>query len=316
MITKKLFKKKHSILTKHLVTEYWFYLYFLAFYKPSKNTKYIFILVSLIYLTSTNTTLNAGLVSTLSVKHPILLFIFILSRTKDFSTMLLPGILALLLGSWWASSEFNWGGWWSFDFVENNLLLSVSYCAFILHTHVRVREIYCSVFLRAFFFFFLLKFSTIVSIHSFITNTPNYYFWCFLFSYIVVSPVSVPKIYILSCTYIYLLYTYITVLVLMILLIYPFIKTTNSKPKQHWFYGASLLTLSLIKCLWVNTITHVTYTNPATRISQSTSSLGVLTEFGVSAWVCIGVNLRLLIKPINNLFGGGLVNSYYHYLLL
>ncbi len=41
------------------------------------------------------------------------------------------GLLALILGGWWAQQELSWNGWWGWDFVEiANLSIFVSYLSF------------------------------------------------------------------------------------------------------------------------------------------------------------------------------------------
>lgn len=57
------------------------------------------------------TPLNAGLLNSLSVKHPLLLMVFVVLSPINSNKTYSIGLLAMLLGSVWAELEFNWGGW-------------------------------------------------------------------------------------------------------------------------------------------------------------------------------------------------------------
>lgn len=74
----------------------------------------------------------------------------------------------LFLGSYWATSVFGWGGWWSWDPIENISL--VYWFLFFLYIH-KVNKIsvyyYIYIFTADFFLFFFLKFNNFQSIHIF-----------------------------------------------------------------------------------------------------------------------------------------------------
>ena len=95
--------------------------------------------------------------------------------------------LAMVLGSWWAYQEVNWGGWWNWDLVEViNFFLFFILCL-IYHRNSFYFSFpnfidFMSSFLLLFiFYFYLVRLGLINSIHSFLESTN-----CLQFFYLII----------------------------------------------------------------------------------------------------------------------------------
>lgn len=131
-------------------------------------------------------TINAVLTNGLALIHPILvLVLYCLIQTKlekkqfkittiffrklFYSTGISLSFFALILGSFWAQQEMNWGGWWNWDVVE--LILFVYFLKFLLYSHINfsffleTRSYNWSYYLLLFFIF--ARLDIVNSIHSF-----------------------------------------------------------------------------------------------------------------------------------------------------
>lgn len=174
---------------KSLLTDYKFYLGgFLGLIQP-----WTVLVTSLLQgplLETTAPTLNPGLLSSLSAKHPPLLYLSILIGFWYRNLSLFFVTVAIILGSWWAGTEFNWGGFWSYDFVE--LTVAYIWVFLVIRGHSFSRNVsrlksfisgmtlYCVCY-------FMLKFSLISSVHSFIQTNVNYYPYFFISALLFIS---------------------------------------------------------------------------------------------------------------------------------
>ena len=134
----------------------------------------------------TNITLTNGL----SLIHPVLVYIlyiyilkmnnfkyninciFIFKNTIDIVFKI--NLMALLLGSWWAEQELNWGGWWNWDFVELILLIFILKAVNFVHNTKKSRVFYIKTWMPCFYiyfyiFFIFVRWDVLNSIHSFNT---------------------------------------------------------------------------------------------------------------------------------------------------
>jgi hypothetical protein len=95
---------------KLALTEYFWYVYLLVFvWKPNLLCLVVFYtsFVTSVYQ-DISLSIDMGLFSNLALKHPICLNIFLLTLITSYSNMVVfVGFIALVLGSWWAGSEFN-----------------------------------------------------------------------------------------------------------------------------------------------------------------------------------------------------------------
>jgi len=91
-------------------------------------------------------------------------------------------MLALLLGSWWAQQELNWGGWWGWDPVEIGLF--ILYLTALGSVHCSFIKKKLAVAIILFIFHFLnIKLNYLASIHNFIVGVyvvPTPYFILFI----------------------------------------------------------------------------------------------------------------------------------------
>lgn len=158
--------------------------------------------------------LNTNLTNGLCLIHPFLvywlyiyLFLYAFSKYNVFyywkftpiiKQLLYINFLALLLGSWWAYQELNWGGWWNWDFVE--LILFVFFIKLVILNHKLkfARNLYMYMYNFVFFFYLIIFFvfvrwDILNSVHSFnlISVFENYV------NYIVVISLIFLSIYLL-----------------------------------------------------------------------------------------------------------------------
>ncbi|YP_007890060.1 heme lyase (mitochondrion) [Naegleria fowleri] len=169
----------------------------------NKNTLilfiYMFIILYSVYINTkiyyfNNTTFNPLLTHFLVIVHPpILITITFLIKNSIFKyisinkLILILGI-SILLGSYWANSLFGWGGWWSWDPIENIAL--VNWIIFLLYIHKYNKKIIGSILILDFFLLLVIKCNNLQSIHVFKIvnlNLQNYFIIMYtlyvLFSY-------------------------------------------------------------------------------------------------------------------------------------
>lgn len=80
-------------------------------------------------------------------------------------------IVAIVLGSWWAQQELDWGGWWNWDFVELISLILFFFFLINIHSLNRFLNIELSIlayFLFLFGFIFTTRYNIFPSIHNFL----------------------------------------------------------------------------------------------------------------------------------------------------
>lgn len=136
-----------------------------------------------------NIELNFLLVNTLSVIHPLMLYIavtFIIlsvlisnlhvfrisasivhTRQILFSYTLICIqilIVTLFLGGWWAHQEGTWGGWWGWDISEVQGLFLLLFSLFFLHKQFKNNSLYFNNLTFVNIFFFHIFFFSIIQI--------------------------------------------------------------------------------------------------------------------------------------------------------
>lgn len=102
-------------------------------------------------------------------KYNIFYYWFILNNIKK---ALYINFFALILGSWWAYQELNWGGWWNWDFVELILFIFFIKLIIINHNLKFLTSLYLFLYNFVFFFYLIIFFvfvrwDILNSIHSF-----------------------------------------------------------------------------------------------------------------------------------------------------
>jgi len=96
-------------------------------------------------------------------------------------------LVAIILGSWWAMQELNWGGWWEWDLVEIINLFYLLLLLFFMHQNIIFLLKYFNKFINNMIiiitFILLVRYNLIHSIHNFINSTEFIQFYnYFLFS--------------------------------------------------------------------------------------------------------------------------------------
>jgi cytochrome c biogenesis factor len=151
---------------------------------------------------SNNAIFNPLLTHFLVFIHPPIILILLLTlkninfQYKKLKIFFYIYTFTLFLGSYWATSVFGWGGWWSWDPIEN---ISLTYWfIFLLFIH-RINKysmsLYIYFFAIDFFLFFFLKFNNFQSVHIFKIIYINlqsyfivmYFVFIFIFSYYVLK---------------------------------------------------------------------------------------------------------------------------------
>ena len=111
---------------------------------------------------SNNSLFNPLLTHFLVFIHPpMILILLLLLKLNNFSNKKINLLFylftfTLFLGSYWATSVFGWGGWWSWDPIENISLMY--WFLFMLYIH-KIKKItnmiYYFIFLLTFIYFYL-----------------------------------------------------------------------------------------------------------------------------------------------------------------
>ena len=155
----------------------------LFFFKLDINSVYYFL--------NNYWNINNVLTNSLSLIHPLLVYIlyinsiwvitlsyfnYFIFKSKMYNYTKVV-FFALVLGSWWAQQELNWGGWWNWDFIE--LILFVFFIKYIVYIHnlsykyKYLLKFNCSnLLLYLIIFFLFVRWDILNSVHSF--NTLNF----------------------------------------------------------------------------------------------------------------------------------------------
>jgi len=105
-------------------------------------------------------------------------------------------VIAIILGSWWATQELNWGSWWEWDLVEIINLYYLLVLVFFLHQNILFVLKFYNKFINniilIIIFIFLVRYNLIHSIHNFINSSEfiqfySYFFIGSLFIIIIIS---------------------------------------------------------------------------------------------------------------------------------
>lgn len=131
--------------------------------------------LTLLNVTSLPYKMNLLLNNPINYIHPALIFLtfsalFMLKslRNKTYTQSQLWGFfkkwnketafLALVLGSWWALQETEWGGWWVWDNSENFLIIPLIILVTYIHTRINLNFIYYKIKLWELILMFVLTF--------------------------------------------------------------------------------------------------------------------------------------------------------------
>lgn len=94
-------------------------------------------------------------------------------------------LVGVILGSWWASQELNWGGYWSWDPVELISLVLLLFLINLAHNQSNIfRRLLLVWYINAVvILYFIMRLGVVVTIHSFVKNTnlPQYVYMQTLF---------------------------------------------------------------------------------------------------------------------------------------
>lgn len=90
----------------------------------------------------------------------------------------------MFFGGFWAQQEFNWGGWWNWDFVELSILLLCLFWLIFFHISFKKRifNFMCSLFILLYCLYFSInRWGLSVSIHKFVQSFffSNFYFYLY-----------------------------------------------------------------------------------------------------------------------------------------
>lgn len=107
--------------------------------------------------------------------------ILCIASTKNFKQLqlfcLLIGLVAIILGGWWAQQEVNWNGWWGWDFIEVvNLSLFLWFVYFVHSRYLFsyfffIKKWIISCLYLFLFYMILLRWGMFNSIHTFLSNS-------------------------------------------------------------------------------------------------------------------------------------------------
>ena len=174
------------------------FLFFFLFFKKTFSFFPIFALIC-VYdwcLPKMNPTINVGLLNSLSIWHPAILYVSLclvlccfFKSSQYLFTSFLFSIIFILLGSWWSAQELLWKGWWNWDGVENSLLVFVLLLFALSHNNkTNIKFTTLSILLLYIYINFgvLNKTNVFKSIHSFtnsLVNNVSVIYICYVFIY-------------------------------------------------------------------------------------------------------------------------------------
>ncbi len=198
----------------------------------------------------------------LNIKNYTFFFKIKIISTQFLSNLIL---LAIVLGSWWALQELNWGTWWNWDLVEIINLLYFIALLKIIHNNILIffKQYFKLLNLIGVFMLCVLavRLNLIQSIHNFINandfNQFLKYLMVFLYFYII-YPI---KNYFLKFSYnksnikIYnfLSYFYKSVIIFLVVLIfYSYIKLKNNQIINVFIFIWFLYFILIINLININ----------------------------------------------------------------
>lgn len=133
--------------------------------------------------------------NSLFVYHPIslyitliILFCYLKHEKKIIITTNYIIWVSFILGGYWASQEFNWGGWWNWDSLEMGILFTLIY--FLFKIHLPLNTYLLKFFNLNILFYFICywmfnKLGLTISIHAFVKN--NFFYKYINFIYIFIN---------------------------------------------------------------------------------------------------------------------------------
>ena len=165
--------------------------------------------------------INNVLTNSLSLIHPLFVYILYINTIWmftnnfinffNFKLKLLNSIrivfIALILGSWWAQQELNWGGWWNWDFIE--LILFIFFIKYIIYIHICTYKYKYflkftknNLLLYLIIFFLFVRWDVLNSVHSFnsLNFLENYINYVLFFLVLYISLYTLLK-YLSICNY-------------------------------------------------------------------------------------------------------------------
>jgi len=189
-------------------------------------TYYNFYINSNIFYTNTSI-FNPLLTHFLVFIHPpMILTILLLIKNKNYENKKIINYFyyftfTLLLGSYWATSVFGWGGWWTWDPIENITLIYWFLLLFYIHKINKIKNyIYLFLLFIDFYLFFFLKFNNFQSIHVFkliYINIQFHFIYIYIIFNILIFLLYFKKTNKLNTSLFYIINTYIIYIVLAII---------------------------------------------------------------------------------------------------
>lgn len=151
---------------------------------------YPFLNLSSTYLIMSSDLVNNLLTNSINKYHPLIFYVSTIHLFKSFFTAAkskswpksepLTIISTLALGSWWASQEGSWGGWWNWDPSEVFGLLIMLSILLVSHQSLRSLKTYMSTFSRVsvslviFLAYFFIQLNFDIVSHNFGTKISAY----------------------------------------------------------------------------------------------------------------------------------------------
>jgi cytochrome c biogenesis factor len=153
-------------------------------------SEYFFLNLSSIHVIMRSELVNNLLTNSINKYHPLLFYIATIQLFKPFNitykSVSLPKaetvtiVFTLALGSWWASQEGSWGGWWNWDPSEVFGLVVMLSLVLLSHRSLRSLRTYTSIFSRistsllTFFVYFFIQVNFDIVSHNFGTKIDTY----------------------------------------------------------------------------------------------------------------------------------------------
>lgn len=153
-------------------------------------SEYFFLNLSSTHIIMRSELVNNLLTNSINKYHPLLFYVATIQLFKPFNinskSISLPKvetvtiIFTLALGSWWASQEGSWGGWWNWDPSEVFGLVVMLSLVLLSHRSLRSLRTYTSIFSRistsllTFFVYFFIQVNFDIVSHNFGTKIDTY----------------------------------------------------------------------------------------------------------------------------------------------
>jgi cytochrome c biogenesis factor len=112
------------------------------------------------------------------------------SLKKKYSLLAYIYLISIVLGSWWAQQELDWGGWWSWDIIEVCALFFFFKLIYLTHLpqnflyKIGLLSLWWNIFL-VFLIILAIRYNILLSIHNFL-GLINSFIWLKLISIYVV----------------------------------------------------------------------------------------------------------------------------------